>query len=480
MALPPIIQAALDTTQAMQQYSAGAISDEDMARFMLNQQQSLTQPQFDLRVSDMNATDQAAVQAIAQRVGIQAPAGVINNQLVDAQGNVINSPISVERYGELLGGVVGGKYTPEQILPGGQNIAMMPTAATGTEVAGNNTRVSNAPPTGLVGAEQALTGGLAGAQAAALTGAGTARADIAGAQQQALQQLQQGRNQAGQLAFDVNQMAGEQLAPYSQAGQAALQQQAALSGALGSSAQAQAFRDFQESPGQQFLREQAELGTTRNAAALGGLGGGRVQQELQRQAMGLAQQDFANQFNRLGQVAGQGLQAGSQQAGITGALGGQLLGENAASQRLGAQLTGQAGQALGGIAQQTGQNLAAQTLGTGQQIGANRLLTGQQLAQNIGGTSTALANLANQYGMSISDLLGVAGGNLSNLLAGTGAQVAQGQQSLGTTLGNIAVGQGSQAVGLPGIPGVQQQQSQLPGVLGGIGGLATGAASLLA
>lgn len=84
---------------------------------------------------------------------------------------------------------------------------------------------------------------------------------------------------------------------------AAEQQLAALSGASGADAQAAAFQQFQDSPGQAFLQEQAERGLLRNQAAIGGLGGGNVRRELNRQAIGLAQQDFQNQFNRLQGVA---------------------------------------------------------------------------------------------------------------------------------------------------------------------------------
>jgi hypothetical protein len=79
--------------------------------------------------------------------------------------------------------------------------------------------------------------------------------------------------------------------------------QAALSGVLGPEAQQKAIDDFIESPGQQFLRDEQEEALLRNAAAIGGVGGGRVRSALQEQALGraagLQQQTFAN----LGEVA---------------------------------------------------------------------------------------------------------------------------------------------------------------------------------
>jgi len=47
----------------------------------------------------------------------------------------------------------------------------------------------------------------------------------------------------------------------------------------------------------------------RNSAAIGGLGGGNVRSALVQQGVGFAQQDFQNQFGRLGQLAGQGQNA---------------------------------------------------------------------------------------------------------------------------------------------------------------------------
>ena len=78
--------------------------------------------------------------------------------------------------------------------------------------------------------------------------------------------------------------------------------------ALGTPAeqQAAAFAAFGESPGQKFLRDRAQKNLLRNTAAIGGLGGGNVRSALVEQGVGFAQQDFQNQFARLGQLAGQG------------------------------------------------------------------------------------------------------------------------------------------------------------------------------
>ena len=106
--------------------------------------------------------------------------------------------------------------------------------------------------------------------------------------------------------FDITQ---ESLRPFQEAGESALTQQQALLGLSGQDEQQAAFAAFNESPGQAFLRERAERSLVRQAGALGGLGGGNVRSELTRQGVGFAQQDFQNQFGRLGQLAGQGQSA---------------------------------------------------------------------------------------------------------------------------------------------------------------------------
>ena len=103
--------------------------------------------------------------------------------------------------------------------------------------------------------------------------------------------------------FDVTQA---NLQPFQEAGVGALSQQQALLGLSGEDEQRKAFAAFDGSPGQKFLRERGERATIRNAGAIGGLGGGNVRKALTEFGIGTAQQDFQNQFGRLGQLAGQG------------------------------------------------------------------------------------------------------------------------------------------------------------------------------
>ena len=103
--------------------------------------------------------------------------------------------------------------------------------------------------------------------------------------------------------FDATQA---NLKPFQDAGQAAIGEQQNLIGLNGNEAQQASFDAFNASPGQKFLRDRAQKNLVRNASAIGGLGGGNVRSALVEQGVGFAQQDYNNQFGRLGQLAGQG------------------------------------------------------------------------------------------------------------------------------------------------------------------------------
>jgi len=154
--------------------------------------------------------------------------------------------------------------------------------------------------------------------------------------------------------------------PFVKPGAPALRQQASLSGALGPGRQAQAFRQFQEDPGTQFLREQGLRLIGSGAAATGQLGGGERLRELTRFSQGLALQDLSARFGRLGEVARTGI------AGV-----GTIAGAGAAAAGIQSQALQAAGQAQAeGI---TGQ---AAGIRTGIQ-GLGALLSDVRLKKNI-------------------------------------------------------------------------------------------------
>jgi len=244
--------------------------------------------------------------------------------------------------------------------------------------------------------------------------------------------------------------------PYAAAGEGAINQEAALSGALGPEAQQQAIDSFIESPGQKYLRERQEQALLRSSAAIGGLGGANVRTALQQQAMGIAATQQQQQLENLRSLAGRGQQVAGARAGmITGAseqmaglaerlgVAGANLATMTAQQK--AALAERAGLSLADLEQQIGQaqigNLERYGSGLanlrqtemGQLSGLSQLgaLTGLESQQNI---STILANLATQQGSASAGL------TAAGAQAGAAGQMAQGQiwGDQMTRLGNLA------------------------------------------
>ena len=151
----------------------------------------------------------------------------------------------------------------------------------------------------------------------------------------------------------------EQLAPFREAGLGALERQQQFLGLLGPEQQAAAFQQFQESPGQAFLRQRGERSLLRGASAIGGLGGGNIREALVQQGIGFAGQQLGEFQNRLADLTGLGQQT---------ALG---VGQ------LGAQAAGQIGQGLEAAGAAKASGILGQAAGFRSGIG--------QVAQLAGG-----------------------------------------------------------------------------------------------
>ena len=244
------------------------------------------------------------------------------------------------------------------------------------------------------GAEQArsdLQSALTGAESAVTAGTGRAEQALTGQTDAGLSALRDSLAGArGDIEMTYNAATG-QYEPYQAAGADALQREAALSGALGADAQAAAFQEFQESPGQQWLREQSERALTRNAAATGDIGGGNIARELQAQAQGLALQDLDRQTSNLRSLATRGQQAAGDVAALQARQGDQLsnlgltggLQELSSRERLGQLLAGTAqneGQLLSALRAQSGRDLASSGQSASQQLAALQSQEGQNLA----------------------------------------------------------------------------------------------------
>lgn len=175
----------------------------------------------------------------------------------------------------------------------------------------------------------------------------------------------------GELIYQQFKDTEARLAPYSDAGLPAFQQQQALSGALGPVAQRAAFNAYQESPGVAFLRERGLRGIERSAAAGGDLFGGNVEKAKIDYSQGLALQDFGNYFNRLGAITGTGLAAAQAIGGVGGqAAQGQAqmiagAGADRAAARIGATNSYMSGLQMlgGGLSGFSGGNTWQQNLG---------------------------------------------------------------------------------------------------------------------
>jgi hypothetical protein len=422
---------------------------------------------------NLDAAQVAAVQKLIEN-GVASTKDV--SQYFNAPENIVERNLT-----EQLG------YTPEQISQARVGTPITPveikkTPKTGAEIQ-----------TGLLGAEQALTGG---AQAAIdrldrLNQQG--RQDLTTQYQQGLQQAEAAANQArgditagttqglealgagfGQARTDITDSFGRaegMFDPYRQAGTTALQQQMALSGALGQDAFNQA---YQESPQMAFLREQGMRANLAGASATGGLGGGNVQKELQRFGQGLASQGLQQQISNLGALSGQGLAATGSTANIATGAGSNLanLASGEGQARLGA-LTNQ-GANLANIATGLGsQQLQTQT-NLGNQLSGYGLSTGLPAAQTINNLGINLAqgrtneglqqaqderNLAN----SLAGIYQTQGTNLTGMidsqrtmlmdLVNSGALTeAQAQQAYATNIANLQSGVGSQLAGVPNSP----------------------------
>lgn len=239
----------------------------------------------------------------------------------------------------------------------------------------------------------------------ALTGGSeNAISTIEGSTEQGLQALLQGLSGSEEL-----------LNPFIEGGSGAFDLQQALSGALGDGAQSKAFEDFQSSPGQQFLRDQGELSISRNAGASGGLGGGALLTDLQEFGTGLAAQDFNNQFNRLGQLAGRGQQASSELSNTRLGTGSNIASLFSNSGSNIANIQSRLGELIGNATGNTANANSGLLSTLGQLLSGNSLSRGSNLAQLLLGQGTNLSNL--EQGFGAADAQGILGA--SNALRGT-------------------------------------------------------------
>ena len=305
--------------------------------------------------------------------------------------------------------------------PSGSMATQMPSMATTQYATGSEI------PTGLRGSEMALKGGATGAieMLDQLNRAG--RADLETQYGRGLEQAEA----AAQTATGFMQ-------PYEQAGQTALQQQLALSGALGQEAFNEA---YQESPQMAFLREQGMRANLAGAAATGGLGGGNVQKELQRFGQGLASQGLQQQIGNLGALSGQGYGAAGTMANIATGLGTQQL-----------QTQANLGNQLAAYGLSTGIPAAQTISGLGTNLASGRTRAGEMLASQYGQTAGQLAGVYSGQGRDIASMTDQQRRMIMDAVNSGAMTEAQAQQAYSTNMANLQSGVGSQLAGVPNAP----------------------------
>lgn len=198
------------------------------------------------------------------------------------------------------------------------------------------------------------------------------------------------------------------LGPWAAGGQDAYELQLAFSGALGPEAQAEAYRNYKESPGQEWLREQSMREVQNYAASTGQTLGGNVLDEISRRAMGLAMQDYDKQYSRIGSAAATG------------------------------------GQATNIMAQQS-QRAGEFDAGIMQRMGDLRYKEGQDWAAQLGQGLTSLAKLQGAQGVADADTIANSSGKLSLMVQDIAQKTGRTAFEVATTLANLATQTGSSA-----------------------------------
>lgn len=275
------------------------------------------------------------------------------------------------------------------IMPQTQSIPAPMNTGTGlppAQIVNPNATQSMVPPTGLIGSEQALQGGLMGGMNAINTGATQARTDLTGAM-----------NNVG-------------------AGSAATLQ-ADLAGANGPQKQQAAMIQYQNNPAMKYQMDQVIKGRERSAAARGGLFSGNTGLELNKDLAGIMSQNFQQDFQNLGNVADRDLNTQTIKAGLA-----RDLADTAMS--AGIQGAGLIGQTAGRVAD-------------------GRTQAGRDIAQNATQAASNISTLLNQQGIVVSDAFAKDISTITDMIYQAGIQDSHSSESLAAILANIAGGQAS-------------------------------------
>jgi len=269
------------------------------------------------------------------------------------------------------------------------NPAQIPPVTLGTQYANPQTINPGgqvAPPTGLIGSEQALQGGLMGAATTLAAGTSQARTDLTGAMNGV------GVSNAATMQSD-------------------------LSGANGPEKQQAAITAYQNNPAMKYQMDQAILARDRSASSKGSLMSGNTGLELNRDLAGILSQNYQQDFNNLGTVADRDLNSQTIKAGLA-----RDLADTAMSAGI---------QGAGLISQNSAK------------VAEGRTNAGIAIAQNATQAASNISNLLNQQGIVASDMMSKDISTITDLIYQAGIQDSSASQNLAALLANIAGGQGS-------------------------------------
>jgi hypothetical protein len=309
------------------------------------------------------------------------------------------------------------------------------------------------PPTGLIGSEAALTQG----QNAALSA-------INDSYWMARNESDQYRKALNNRTLSLDTTLGSQSVdainqgvaaydPYTKGGANAQKLYDDMTGVNGAEAQAAAQAAYQSSPALKYQMDQMQKATERSAAARGGLMSGSVLQELQRNAQGLASQDYFKNLGAIGESANRGLNAASGVAGLRGQqaqLGAQLqsagLQAQAQFEMQKESIRNDVANRLTNLAENRGLTVAGLQTGFGQALASGRTNAGMAMAQNATQAAGNIAQYLNQQGIGVSDMMNKDISSITDFMYQSGMQDKADMQNLADLIARINGAQGATAM----------------------------------
>lgn len=238
--------------------------------------------------------------------------------------------------------------------------------------------------------------------------------------------------------------------PYMKSGASADKLYADMTGVNGPEAQAAAQAAYKSSPALQYQIDEMQKVTERSAAARGGLLGGRVALELQKNAQGLASQDYFKNLSAINEGANRGVTAAGQvgnlkatQAGIAGNLQSQAMQAKAQYEMQKEQIRNDVATRLTGLAENIGLNIAGIQTGYGEAVAGGRTQAARDIAANATAAANQLSTVLQNQGIQISDMMGKDIASLTDMIYQSGMQDKTDMANLAAILANINGGQAS-------------------------------------